>query len=300
VPEIARPKAFSRSEAGVTLIDVSVALRRARNQGRGLDHAVDHGVQGRNWRRRAAIVIAMKCLRDPADGAADTDPLDRAQAVFLSARRRLFGVAYGILHNPNEAEDVVQDAWLRWQATDRTAVVNAEAFLVTTTTRLAVNNAQSAWHRRETPAGSWLPEHPAGLSPEEDLQRGEAVEDTMLLLLAKLRPAERAAYLLRHAFDYPYDAIAQLLQFSNANCRQLVRRAGRSIESERRRPVSLTAHKCLVDAFRAAAHDGNFAPLEELLVAAVRRDVSAMPRSPASTRRDRAHRHRSPSRRLRS
>jgi RNA polymerase sigma-70 factor, ECF subfamily len=242
----------------------------------------------------------MTFVRDPADGAADTDHLDPAQAVFLSARRRLFGIAYRILHNPDEAEDIVQDAWLRWQTTDRTAVVNAEAFLVTTTTRLALNNAQSAWHRRETPAGSWLPEHPESeLGPEEDLECGEAVEDAMLLLLAKLRPAERAAYLLRHAFDYPYDDIAELFQFSNANCRQLVRRAGRRIASERRRPVSLTAHKCLVDAFRAAAHDENLAQLEELLVAAVRRDASAKPRSPAASRRDRAQHHRPPSRRLR-
>jgi RNA polymerase sigma-70 factor, ECF subfamily len=212
----------------------------------------------------------MTCVRDPAAEAADADPVDRAQAVFLGARGRLFGVAYGILHNSYEAEDAVQDAWLRWQATDRAAVVNAEAFLVATTTRLALNNAQSAWHRRETPAGSWLPDHPESeLSPEEVLQGGEAVEDTMLFLLAKLRPAERAVYLLRQAFDYPYDAIAELLQFSNANCRQLLRRAGRAIESERRRPVSLTAHRCLVDAFRAASHDGNFAALEDLLVAAV-------------------------------
>jgi RNA polymerase sigma-70 factor, ECF subfamily len=231
-------------------------------------------------------VIAMTFVRDPADGAADTDHLDPAQAVFLSARRRLFGIAYRILHNPDEAEDIVQDAWLRWQATDRTAVVNAEAFLVTTTTRLALNDAQSAWHRREAPAGSWLPEHrELELGPEEDLERGEAVEDTMLLLLSKLTPAERAAYLLRHAFDYPYDRIAELLQVSNANCRQLVRRAGQSIASERRRPVSLTAHKRLVEAFLAAAHDGNFVQLEELLVAAVRRDAAGKPRSSTATRR---------------
>jgi RNA polymerase sigma-70 factor, ECF subfamily len=250
--------------------------------------------------RSTAIVIAMTFVRDPANGAADTDRVDPAEAVFLSVRRRLFGIAYRILHNADEAEDVVQDAWIRWQATDRAAVVNAEAFLVTTTTRLALNNAQSAWHRRETAAGSWLPEHPESeLGAEEDLECGEAIEDAMLLLLAKLRPAERAAYLLRHAFDYPYETIAELFQFSTANCRQLARRAGRRIASEHRRPVGLTAHRCLVDAFRAAAHDGNLTQLEELLVAAVRRDASAKPRSPATTRPDRAQHHRPPSHRLR-
>jgi RNA polymerase sigma-70 factor, ECF subfamily len=250
-----------------------------------LDHAVDHGVQGCNRRRSTAIVLGMTFVPAPAHGADDTDHRDRAQVVFLSARRRLFGIAYGILHSPLEAEDIVQDAWLRWQAADRTAVLNAEAFLVTTTTRLALNKAQSAWHRRETPAGSWLPECPeSDLGPEEVLERGEALEDSMLLLLSKLTPAERAAYLLRNAFDYPYDRIAELFQFTNANCRQLVRRAGRRIASERRRPVSVIAQKRLVEAFLAAARDGNFARLEELLVAAVRRDAGRVPRSPTVTR----------------
>lgn len=250
-----------------------------------LDHAVDHGVQGRNSRRRTAIVLDMT-FRDPARAADDVDQLDQAQVVFLGARRRLFGIAYGILRNPFEAEDIVQDAWLRWQAADRDAVVNAEAFLVTTTTRLALNDAQSAWHRRETPAGPWLPQRPESEpGPEVDVERGEAVEDTMLLLLSKLTPAERAAYLLRHAFDYPYERIAELLQFSTANCRQLVRRAGQRLASDRRRPVGLGAHKRIVEAFLAAAHDGNFADLEALLVAAVRRDARSEPRSPAETRR---------------
>lgn len=204
----------------------------------------------------------------PAPGGEGADQLDRAVLVFLRTRPRLFGIAYRILRNPFEAEDVVQDAWLRWQATDRARVLNAEAFLVTTTTRLALNNAQSARNRREMPAGPWLPQFAEpGMGPEPEVERGDAVARALLMLLAKLTPSERAAYVLREAFDYPYDRIAGLLQLGAANCRQLVRRARRSIASERSRPVSLTAHERLLDAFLAAAKDGKFADLEELLVA---------------------------------
>jgi RNA polymerase sigma-70 factor (ECF subfamily) len=203
----------------------------------------------------------------PGYRAEDVDQLDGAELVFLSTRRRLFGIAYRVLRDPFEAEDIVQDTWLRWRAADRASVLNAEAFLVTTTTRLALNDAQSARHRHEMPAGPWLP-HLAtpDTGPESGAERGERVDDAVLLLLAKLTPVERAVYVLREAFDYPYGRIADRLQLSEANCRQLMRRARRSMASERRRPVSLTAHKRLLDAFLAAARGGNVADLEDLLV----------------------------------
>ena len=195
--------------------------------------------------------------------------LDGAAVVFTGVRPRLFGIAYRILRNPVEAEDIVQDAWLRWQATDRAAVINPEAFLVTTTTRLALNDAQSARHRREMPAGPWLPQiREEADGPEPDAERAEEVEDAMMLLLTKLTPSERAAYVLREAFDYPYSLIAEVLQLGVANCRQLVRRARQCIASERRRPVSVTAHKRLVASFLAAARGGDIADLERVLTAA--------------------------------
>jgi len=209
-----------------------------------------------------------------ADRTPDAHELDRAAAAFTRSRRRLFGIAHRILQDPSGAEDIVQDAWLRWQAADRAAVVNPEAFLVTSTTRLALNDAQSARRRRERPAGPTLPEiRDPEIGPEGGAERTEAVENAVFLLLAKLTPTERAAYVLRQAFDYPYPRIAELLQLSNANCRQLVGRAGRHLMSERRRPVSVTAQKGLLDAFLAAAREGDVDDLEHLLVAGVRRPV---------------------------
>ena len=139
---------------------------------------------------------------------------------------------------------------------------------------LALNDAQSARRRRERPAGPTLPEiRDPEIGPEAGAERTEAVENAVFLLLAKLTPTERAAYVLRQAFDYPYPRIAELLQLSNANCRQLVGRAGRHLMSERRRPVSVTAQKGLLDAFLAAAREGDVDDLEHLLVAGVRRPV---------------------------
>ena len=215
--------------------------------------------------------------RHRSDGV---DQLGRATVVFLKARTRLFGIAYRILHDTGRAEDIVQDAWVRWQTTDRAAVMNPEAFLVTMATRLALNDAQSARRRRELSAGPSLLQLPAAAGgPEPDAERGEAVEDAMLLLLAKLTPTERAAYVLREAFDYPYGNIADLLGLRPANCRQLVRRAKQSFTSERRRPVSIAAHKRLVQAFVAAAQGGNIADLEDLLVSTAARRPTAGPSS---------------------
>jgi len=124
------------------------------------------------------------------------------------------------------------------------------------------------WRRRETPAGPWLPESPEPQgSPESDAERGEAVERAVLVLLGKLTAGERAAYVLREIFDYPYDRVANLLHLGAANCRQLVRRARQRVASDWRRPVSVTAQQRFLEAFLAAAHDGNIAALEDLLAA---------------------------------
>jgi RNA polymerase sigma-70 factor (ECF subfamily) len=142
-------------------------------------------------------------------GAAD---LEEAAAVFTNLRPRLFGIAYRMLASATEAEDLVQEVWLRWQAYDRSAVVNPAAFLATTTTRLAINALRSARVRRETYIGPWLPE-PVDTSADPYLgaERGEALEFAALLLMEKLTPSERAAYVLREAFDYPYGQIAGIL-----------------------------------------------------------------------------------------
>ncbi|WP_264030281.1 RNA polymerase sigma-70 factor [Cellulosimicrobium sp. SH8] len=188
-----------------------------------------------------------------------------AEQQFSAARRRLFGIAYRILGSAAEADDVLQDAWVRWQTYDRSTVRNPDAFLTTTVTRLAINVAQSARVRRETYIGPWLPE-PVDTSADPTLgaERGEALEVALLMLLEKLTPTERAAYVLREAFDYPYEQIAEIIGHSQASVRQLVSRARRHLGEERRAPVAPEAQRRLLTAFVAAAKAGDVALLEQL------------------------------------
>jgi RNA polymerase sigma-70 factor (ECF subfamily) len=175
-----------------------------------------------------------------------------------------------MLGSAAEAEDIVQDVWLRWQTTDRSVVLDPPAFLATTATRLAINLAQSARSRHETYVGPWLPE-PVDTSTDPQLgaERGEALEFAVLLLLEKLSPTERAAYVLREAFDYPYRQIADILQLEEANTRQLVTRARQHITDGRRAPVSSTEQRRLLEAFIAAAQKADLAVLEDLFAADV-------------------------------
>ncbi|QIY66138.2 RNA polymerase sigma-70 factor [Streptomyces sp. RPA4-2] len=192
--------------------------------------------------------------------------MSEAVSVFVELRPRLFGIAYRVLGSAVEAEDVVQEVWLRWQRTDRAVVVSPVAFLSSATTRLAINVAQSARVRRETYIGPWLPE-PVDTSndPEVGAERAEALELALLLVLEKLPPTERAAYVLREAFDYGYPEIAQILQLSPVNVRKIVSRARRHLTDDQRDSVDAAEHRKLLDAFVAAARQGDVASLEALL-----------------------------------
>lgn len=195
---------------------------------------------------------------------------DQGLSAFFSVRPRLFGIAYRMLGSAAEADDLVQDVWLRWQSTDRSAVQDPPAYLATTATRLAINVAQSARSRREAYVGTWLPE-PVDTSTDPRLgaERGEALELAVLLLLEKLSPTERAAYILREAFDHPYERIADILQVSDDSARQLVSRARKHINDGRRRPASPAEQRRLLDAFIAAARGGDLSALEGLLASDV-------------------------------
>jgi RNA polymerase sigma-70 factor (ECF subfamily) len=175
-----------------------------------------------------------------------------------------------MLGSAAEAEDIVQDTWLRWQGTDRSAVVDPPAFLATVTARLAITFAQSARSRRETYIGPWLPE-PIDTSrdPRLGAERAEALEFAVLLLLEKLSPTERAAYILREAFDYSYDQIAHTIRSSEANARQLVTRARKHISDGRRRVVDSSEQKRLLNAFVVASQKGDFHALERLFASDV-------------------------------
>ena len=193
---------------------------------------------------------------------------DDGLSAFLGVRRRLFGIAYRMLRSAADAEDIVQDVWVRWQTADRRLVRDAAAFLVTTTTRLAINVTQSARSRRERSAGPSLPERvDTGLDPALGAERDEALELGVLTLLKKLSPTERAAYILREAFDYTYRDIANVLRLQEANARQVVTRARQRVAADRRMPANATEHRRLLEAVIAAIDDGDVAGLERVLAA---------------------------------
>lgn len=199
---------------------------------------------------------------DPAAGS-----LDDGTAAFATVRRRLFGIAYRTVGSWTEAEDIVQEVWLRWQAYDRSTVLSSTAFLVTTTTRLAINATQTARARHDSYVGEWAHEPVAtDIDPSTEAVQSDQLECGIRLLLERLSPAERAAYVLREAFDYPYSRIAGILDVTEVNARQLVSRAGKNLASERRKSVRSSQRRRLVATFLAAARAGELAALEALFV----------------------------------
>lgn len=193
--------------------------------------------------------------------------LDWALAIFLAERTRLFWIAHRIVGNLTAAEDVVQEAWFHWQRTNHGEVNNPAALLTTATARLAINMIQSAALRHETPAGT----PPTDLvdrsqDPSKQAEQAAAIEQGLSMLMARLTPSERAVYLLRKGFDYPYGDIAQILRISVPNARQLARRAQRNLVTGRLRRVDPDLHHQLVRAFLRAARTGDLAEIERLLV----------------------------------
>ena len=192
--------------------------------------------------------------------------LDADTVSFVHVRPRLFGIARRVLGSASEADDVVQEAWIRWHESDRSRVRDPAAFLATTTTRLALNVGQSARARRETDFGERLVElvDPAA-DPAGGAEQREAVALALRAVLETLSPTERAVYVLREGFEYPQRRIAQALGLSEANARQLVTRARRHIAGPPRWAVDAGEHERLVDAFVAAARTGDLARLEHAL-----------------------------------
>ena len=195
----------------------------------------------------------------------DASTVGDGLSAFMSARPRLFGIAYRMLRSAAEAEDVVQDVWIRWQAADRSVVRDAPAFLATTTTRLAINVIQSARSRHEMNIGPWLPESvDTSADPGLGVERSEALELAVRILLEKLSPTERAAYVLREAFEYSYREIASILRLEEANARQLVTRARQHVADDSRAPVSSAGQRRLVTAIIRTVQRGDVAGLKSL------------------------------------
>ncbi|WP_213816588.1 sigma-70 family RNA polymerase sigma factor [Glaciihabitans sp. dw_435] len=219
---------------------------------------------------RAELVGPARADLADLDEPADPAELARALVIFEDTRPRLFGIAYRMLGSAAEAEEIVQEVWLRWQAYDRSVVESPAALLATICTRLAINAAQSARARHETYIGPWLPE-PVDTSADPALgaERGEALEFAVLILLEKLTPTERAAYVLREAFDYAYSSIAEIVRLSEPAVRQLVSRARKHLAAERRAPATTAEQRRLLAAFLTAAQSGDLTALENLFAADV-------------------------------
>lgn len=206
----------------------------------------------------------------PVDTVSESgpSPLPTAEeaADFQTVRPRLFGIAYRLLGRAADAEDVVQEVWVRWQGADRAQVHDRVAFLVKITTRLALNVAVSAHTRREVSVDSWFPTRV--LAPEDPTtaaERSADLEGAVLLLLQRLSPVERAVFVLREAFDYPFREIAEALGISEANARQLGRRARTHLAEPRHAPVQRAARDRLLRVFLDAARVGAVSRLERLL-----------------------------------
>lgn len=162
---------------------------------------------------------------------------DRLEA-FDQQRRRLFSIAYRMLGSVADAEDMLQETFIRWQQSAEIEVESPEAFLVTIISRLCLNHLQSARVRREEYFGQWLPE-PVLTGPAGNVYMTAEMDGSLsmafLLLLERLTPVERAVFLLREVFEYEYSEIAEILQQSEPNCRQILRRARQHLKESRLR-----------------------------------------------------------------
>ncbi|CAB3668041.1 RNA polymerase sigma-70 factor [Trinickia soli] len=197
-------------------------------------------------------------------------PASAGDDPFDALRPRLFSVAYRMLGTRADAEDVVQDAWLRWrQNTDRAAVQSPEAWLVTVVTRLAIDRLRAVKAEREAYVGRWLPEPLVQIeerTPETAVELASDLSMALLWVLERLSAEERAAFLLRQVFDHGYDEIAALLGKTEAACRQMVHRASERVQQHRARfDVPRDAHRRVVEKFIRAAQSGERDAIQALL-----------------------------------
>jgi RNA polymerase sigma-70 factor (TIGR02957 family) len=193
--------------------------------------------------------------------------LVRVTEEFETHRPKLFGLAYRMLGSVAEAEDAVQDAYLRWRGAERESIDSPGAWLARVVTNLCLNRLTAARATRERYVGFWLPEPaPTGaLVPLETVEQRDSVSLAFLVMLERLTPAERAVFVLREAFSYGYREIAEVLDLSEANCRQLYGRARRRVGEAPRFDAPGEQRRRIVERFLTAATSGDLAGLERLL-----------------------------------
>ena len=211
--------------------------------------------------------------------------MEDALNIFSRLQPRMLGTAYRMLGSLSDAEDVVQDVWTRWHDADIDNVDNAEAWLVATTTRRAIDRLRQARTEREKYVGIWLPEPVLtdGPATPEDLEEASSdLSVAFLIVLERLAPEARAAFLLHEVLDVDYDEIARILDKSEAACRQIVHRARSQLRDERaRHAVSAEAHERLMRRFVEAVSTGNFGAIKAMLAesAELRSDGGGVVRS---------------------
>lgn len=189
--------------------------------------------------------------------------------VFEAHRPQLEGLAYRMLGSLAEAQDVVQETWLRWQKSDASQIRSAKAWLMTACSRVAMDVLKSARVQRESYPGPWLPEPlvmDARAQPDRQFEIDDTVSVALMLALEKLSPPERAAFLLHDVFGYGFDEVAAMLDRSDTACRKLASRARSRIRDDRPRfEVSADDHRRLLDSFLQAAHRGDLEQLKRLM-----------------------------------
>lgn len=220
------------------------------------------------------LLLAAPVYRDagrlPRRGeSATVAAMEDARDIVNRLQPRLHGIAYRMLGSVAEAEDVVQDVWLRWHDSDQGAIDNAEAWLVTTTTRRAIDRLRSAQAAREHYVGIWLPEpvlSDSPATPEQAHAHSGDISIALLTLLERLSPETRAAYLMREVFDADYSDLAHTLGKSEAACRQIVYRARSQLrDASPRYRATPEAHRRLMQRFAAAMTDGDYSAMKAML-----------------------------------
>src|SRR5919109_986880 len=192
---------------------------------------------------------------------------DPATEAFLAHRNLLFTVAYEMLGSAADAEDVLQETWLRWARVDLDTVRDRRAYLVRITTRQALARLRTLGRRKESYVGPWLPE-PLLTAPDvaEDIELADSVSMAMLLVLETLTPTERVVFVLREVFDLGYDEIAEAVDKSPAAVRQIAHRAREHVAARRpRMSVSTTEQREVVERFLAAMRNGDLQALLDVL-----------------------------------
>lgn len=216
---------------------------------------------------REKLVTSENSGREQADATGGGAAADAATEDFVAHRNLLFTVAYEMLGSAADAEDVLQETWLRWAGVDLDTVHDRRAYLVRITTRQALNRLRTLGRRKESYVGSWLPE-PLLTTPDvaEDVELADSVSMAMMLVLETLAPVERAVFVLREVFDLGYDEIAEAVEKSPAAVRQIAHRARAHVAARRPRgEVSAAESRRALAAFQRAVETGDLQGLLDIL-----------------------------------